>query len=178
MNNQTLEKTNAAQSHPQRTTSMAPARVIHSTFVIEKTYPKPAARVFAAFADPATKRRWYAERDTHTIERFEMDFRAGGSEVLHYRFGAGTPFPGAVIVNENHFLDIVPDSRIVMASSMAFGEKRFSASLLTFEFLENAKGCDLICTHQGAFFENSDGPEMREKGWQDLLAALDREIGD
>jgi uncharacterized protein YndB with AHSA1/START domain len=64
-----------------------------------------------------------------------------------------------------------------MASSMAFGEKRFSASLLTFEFLENAKGTDLICTHQGAFFENSDGPELREKGWQELLGELAREVG-
>ena len=178
MNNQLLEKASRQQPLSERTTPMASQRVIHSTFVIEKNYPKPVAKVFAAFADPATKRRWFAERGTHEVERFEMDFRTGGAEVLQYRFAAGTPFPGAVIINQGRFLDIVHEQRIVIGSSMAFGEMRFSASLVTFEFLENAKGCDLICTHQGAFFEGSDGPEMREKGWQDLLAGLDREILD
>ena len=60
---------------------MAQANVIHSTFVIEKSYPKPVARVFATFADPARKRRWYAERGTHAVETFEMDFRVGGAEI-------------------------------------------------------------------------------------------------
>ena len=35
--------------------------VIHSTFVIERSYPAKPERVFAAFADPAKKRRWFAE---------------------------------------------------------------------------------------------------------------------
>ena len=29
-----------------------------------------------------------------------------------------------------------------------------------------------VCTHQGAFFENSDGPQMREHGWRALLDKL------
>ncbi len=35
--------------------------VTHSTFVIERSYPTSPERVFAAFADPAKKRRWFAE---------------------------------------------------------------------------------------------------------------------
>jgi len=34
----------------------------------------------------------------------------------------------------------------------------------------------LICTHQDAFFEGADGPDRREKGWQDILARLDKEL--
>jgi hypothetical protein len=39
---------------------VTPSRVVHSTFAIERTYPVALSRVFAAFADGATKRRWFA----------------------------------------------------------------------------------------------------------------------
>ena len=47
---------------------------------------------------------------------------------------------------------------------MTLGDKRISAALVTIELLPTGKGTDLICTHQGAFFEGSDGPQMREAG--------------
>ena len=150
--------------------------VIHATAVIEKSYPKPVERVFAAFSDAAQKRRWYAERSGNAIETFEMDFRPGGSETLAYRLGANSPFPGALIANAETFQDIVPNQRIVTASAMSFEGRRFSVSLVTFEFLATAQGCDLICTHQDALFEGADGPDRREKGWQDILARLDKEL--
>ncbi len=154
---------------------MTQPSAIHATFVIEKRFPRPPARVFAAFADPAIKCRWYAEREGNKVETFEMDFRPGGRETLAYRMGANTPFPGALITNQEVFQDIVQDRRIVTASAMAFEGRCFSASLLTFEFLPGEQGTDLICTHQGAFFEGADGPDMRERGWQDLLARLEKE---
>ena len=69
--------------------------VIHNTFVIERNYPKPLEQVFAAFADPAKKRRWYAQGEHYDVEEFEMDFRVGGAERSHSRFKAGfLPVPG------------------------------------------------------------------------------------
>jgi uncharacterized protein YndB with AHSA1/START domain len=59
---------------------------------------------------------------------------------------------------------------------MDFGEKRISASLVTIEFLATDKGTDLICTHQGAFFEGADGPQIREAGWRHLLEQLAKEL--
>src|SRR5690349_6235098 len=151
--------------------------VIHATAKVQKSYPQPVDQVFAAFSDPAKKRRWYAEREGgHDIVKFDMDFRPGGSGVLQYRLGANTPFPGAIITNQEEFQDIVPGKRIVASSVMSLGDHRFSASLVTVEFVESAKGTEVILTHQDAFFENSDGPELREKGWRDLLACLDAEM--
>ena len=150
--------------------------VIHSTFVIERSYPKPPERVFSAFADPAKKRRWFAEGASHEVEEFEMDFRVGGTELARYRFKAGTPFPGVGLTHEGSYQDIVPNRRVVAASTMTFGDKRISASLVTVEFLATDKGTDLICTHQGAFFEGADGPQIREAGWRQLFEQLAKEL--
>jgi uncharacterized protein YndB with AHSA1/START domain len=151
---------------------MGQPSVIHNTFVIERSYPTTPERVFAAFADPAKKRRWAAEGGGHEVESFEMDFRVGGNERGRFRFKEGTPFKGVALANDVTYQDIVPNRRVVFASTMTLGERRISASLVTVELLQTEKGTDLLFTHQGAFFEGADGPQMREAGWRKLLERL------
>ncbi|MBK9314681.1 MAG: SRPBCC family protein [Acidobacteria bacterium] len=150
--------------------------VNHSTFVIERRYPKVPERVFEAFMDPASKRRWFVEGESHEVEEFEMDFRVGGTDRARYRFKQGTPFEGVVLASETVYQDIVPNRRIVIAYTMTFGEKRISASLATIEFMPTDKGTDLIFTEQAAFFEGADGPQIREEGWRQLLEQLAKEL--
>jgi uncharacterized protein YndB with AHSA1/START domain len=150
--------------------------VIHSTFVVERSYPKPPEVVFSAFADAAKKRRWFVDGHNNEVEEFEMDFRVGGSERTRYRLGDDTPFKGVALTNEGSYQDIVLNERVVTASTMSLGDKRISASLVTIELLPTEKGTDLICTHQGAFFEGADGPKMREAGWGRLFDHLGKEL--
>lgn len=150
--------------------------ITHSTFVIERSYPHTPERVFAAFAEPSKKRRWFVEGGNNDVEEFEMDFRVGGKERVRLRFKEGTPFPGAILVNDGTYQDIVPNRRVVLAYAMAFGDKRFSVSLATVEFLPTGEGTKLILTHQGAYFEGSDGPKMREEGWNTLMERLAKEL--
>ena len=155
---------------------MSQPTVVHNTFVIERSYPVTPERMFAAFADPAKKRRWFAESENYETEQFSADFTTDGSEHASYRFKAGTPFPGTSLTYRGSYQDIVANRRIVIASTMTLGDRRFSASLVTFEFLPTEKGTDLIFTHQGAFFEGADGPEMRAAGWRKLLDQLAAEL--
>jgi uncharacterized protein YndB with AHSA1/START domain len=153
--------------------------VIHDTFVIERTYAAPIAHVFAFHSDPAKKRRWYAaDTETSTVESFEMDFREGGIERNRYRMSERTPFPGAVLANYGTYQDIVPDRRLVLATSMALADRRISCSLITVELLDADGATKLILTHQGAFFEGSGGPEMRKAGWAKLLDRLGNSMVD
>ncbi|HMD43457.1 MAG TPA: SRPBCC family protein [Candidatus Acidoferrum sp.] len=150
--------------------------VTHGTFVIERNYPTSPERLFAALADPAKKRRWFADSEGGEAEVFEMDFRVGGNERTTRRMPAGSPFPGVALTNHSTYQDIAPNRRVVIAYTMTLGDNRISASLATFELLPAEKGTDLVFTDQGAYFAGADGPQIREQGWRHLLERLAKEL--
>jgi uncharacterized protein YndB with AHSA1/START domain len=154
---------------------MADQSAVHSTFVIERAYPQPPDRVFAAFAQPERKRRWYAEGD-HEIQEFEMEFRVGGSERFRYRFKEGHPIAGSEIINESGYQDILPEKRIVITSKMSLNGKPVSIALVTLEFLSSGTGTELVLTNQGTFVDWPGGSEMIQQGWRSLLGRLEKEV--
>jgi uncharacterized protein YndB with AHSA1/START domain len=145
--------------------------VVHSTFSIERMYPSPPSRVFAAFSNQGTKRRWFAEGEGWEVDEFTLDFRVGGREVSRFRFKGGPPMS-----NDTVYLDIVPDRRIVFAYTMTVGDKRISVSLTTVEIAPSGDGTRLVYTEQGAFFDGADKPEGREAGCRELLEKLGEEL--
>jgi len=150
--------------------------VVHNTFVTERAYPVTPERVFAAFSDPAQKRRWYAGGESHQLESYDLDFRVGGYESYVSRFKEGTPVAGLTLRSENVYREIVPNRRIIFTSTMAMEGRSFSISLGTVELLPTETGTDLILTFQSAFLEGADGPAMREAGWRSLLEKLGKEL--
>jgi|HubBroStandDraft_1064217.scaffolds.fasta_scaffold456558_1 uncharacterized protein YndB with AHSA1/START domain len=154
--------------------------VVHSTFAIERSYAAPPSRVFAAFADPVFKRRWFLDGKGFSGEEYSADFRVGGFERARFTFEggpAGAPLPGTKMGNDTVYLDIVPDRRIVFAYTMLVGDYRMSASLATVELSPSGNGeTRLLFTEQAAFFGRSDGPQLRETGWRELLARVDRAL--
>ncbi len=147
---------------------MTERSVTHGTFVIERTYDASPARVFAAWAQPEAKARWFS---CHEGATFELDFRVGGREL--YR---GGPPGGPVYINETRYQDIVPGQRIVFTYDMHSDETRISVSLVTVEFKPASAGTLMIFTEQGAFLDGHDTPAQREHGMREGLDKLDAEL--
>ena len=150
---------------------MTERSVAHHTFSIERSYPKAPDRVFAAFADPVKKRRWFAEGEEAVAESFELDFRVSGNERARFRAKNGWVF-------ENHtiYQDIIANRRIVFVYTMAANGRIISSSQSTVELIAENSGTRLIFTEQAAFFEGADGPRMRENGWNLILDRLAKEL--
>jgi uncharacterized protein YndB with AHSA1/START domain len=140
--------------------------VTHATFTLERTYPAPPQRVFAAWSDPAAKARWFAGGNAD----HELDFRVGGREIAR-----GT-HDNQVMTFESHYQDIVPDERIVFASSLYEGTTLATVSVTTVELRPDADGTRLLLTEYGAFLDGREEPAWREHGTADQLAALAKEL--
>jgi uncharacterized protein YndB with AHSA1/START domain len=148
----------------------------HGSFIIERRYSASPERVFAAWADPKTKRAWFAEGEGWDIRSFELDFREGGRERSRFRVvGRANPFPpDTTFGNETVFNEIVENERIIFTYSMDRDGVRFSVSLASVELTPAGNGTRLIFTEHGAHFDQADGPKMREAGWTELLQKLDQ----
>jgi uncharacterized protein YndB with AHSA1/START domain len=149
---------------------MSERSIEHATFVVERTYEASPARVFAAWADPAAKARWFGGGEEETGE-YKLDFRVGGQELSR---GAGPD--GELYTYEARYQDIVPDQRIVYTYDMHRDETRISVSLATVVFKSEGGGTLLVYTEQGAFLDGEDKPEYREQGTGSLLDALGAEL--
>ena len=147
---------------------MTQRSVTHSTFVLERVYAAPPARVFAAWADPAVKAQWFGggpdewESGEHTL-----DFRVGGRESA-----AGTIEGGPSYTYDALYQDIVQDERIVSTYDMTLNGERISVSVATVEFAPEGSGTRLTLTEQGVFLDGLDKVEDREHGTRELLDKL------
>jgi uncharacterized protein YndB with AHSA1/START domain len=153
---------------------MTERSVVHATFVIERSYDAPPARVFAACSDPAAKKRWFVGPENWDKSDYRLDFRVGGEETT-----SGGAEGGPLHKYWATIRDIVPDRRIVSTYEMAMDDTRTSVSVATVELMAEGNGTRLIFTEQGAYFDGLDKPEWREQGTRDLFdklgAALARE---
>lgn len=144
----------------------------HTTFVIERRLAATPAQVFAAWADPAAKARWFAgPPDKWRLIARELDFRVGGRERLSGSWPGGT-----VSAFDAVYHDIVPDRRIVYSYGMQLDGKPISVSLATVELTPDSNGTRLTFTEQAAFLDGFDDSGGREKGTGTLLDRLEAEL--
>jgi uncharacterized protein YndB with AHSA1/START domain len=139
----------------------------HATFTIDRIYDAEPARVFAAWADPAAKTRWFGGGS----DDYELDFKVGGREVNR----GGEP-GGAVYTYEAVYRDIVEDERIVYTYEMYLDDARISVSVTSVELAPEGSGTKLTFTEHGVFLDGLDSPALREQGTGHLLEALGADL--
>jgi uncharacterized protein YndB with AHSA1/START domain len=149
---------------------MAERSITHATFVIERQFAAPVARVWQAFADKAAKERWFKGPDSAPNEH-EMDFQVGGHESNEGKFHDGTTHRF-----EATYYDIIPDERIVYVYEMYLDGQRISVSVASIELKAEGGSTKLTLAEQGAFLDGFDRPEQRERGTHELLDALAKSL--
>ena len=140
----------------------------HSSFVIERSYDAPPARVWAAWATEEAKQKWFGggEENWTQLER-AFDFRVGGRERAVGRWNSGTVSDFAAL-----YWDIIPEQRIVYTYEMHIDGTKISVSLATVELRPEGDGTRLKVTESGAFLDGYDDAGSREHGTGWLLDLL------
>jgi len=140
--------------------------VTHSTFTLERRYPAPVERVFEAWANPEARRRWMAQGAEHS-----QDFTVGGLEVVKGPDGEGRP-----LTYEARYTEIVPNERIITASTLRTGDQLSTTSVTSIEFQPDGPETVLTLTEHGVYLPGQERPEWREQGTAQQLDTLATEF--
>jgi uncharacterized protein YndB with AHSA1/START domain len=150
---------------------MKTPKIVHGTFTIEKTYNASDEAVFSAWGNLESRAQWFIGPGDWKVVRREMDFRVGGLEVLHSRFGNGYE-----PIYESRFYSIVPNKQIVFVYDMHLNGEHHSVSLASVEIESlGARKTRLVFTEQVAFLDgtpSAEGTTSRKNGTTDLLNLL------
>jgi uncharacterized protein YndB with AHSA1/START domain len=139
----------------------------HATLTIERNLRASVARTFSAWANPESKRQWFACHDEWVALKYSLDFRVGGIERNDV---ADTS--GVLHAYEASYLDIIQDARIIYAYQMKLGDTRISASLATVTFEATATGTKMLFTEQVVFLDGYADDGSRLQGTELLLDSL------
>lgn len=146
--------------------------VHNSSWTVERDYPHPPNQVFAAWADPSIKVRWF-DLSGNEAPDYRSDFRVGGTE--SFRTPTGT---SPVFTYDAQYRDIVDNERIITTYEMSVDGKRMSVSVAAVELTATSTGTHLVYTEQGAYLDGRDDPQSRRTGTGsqlDNLAAVLKE---
>jgi uncharacterized protein YndB with AHSA1/START domain len=140
--------------------------VINESWTTSRDYPYPPARVFAAWADPAVKARWFDPSDEQE-STYRGEFRVGGRESASTRAGTSP-----VAVYEAEYRDIVDGERIISSYEITLDGRRASVSLATVTFEATPAGTHLVYVEQGAYLDGLDTVSSRGDGTTSQLDRL------
>ncbi|RJQ81221.1 polyketide cyclase [Pseudonocardiaceae bacterium YIM PH 21723] len=147
--------------------------VQHDTYTVEHIFTQPPAAVFAAWSSPEAKAKWFtAPHEGVNSGPLELDFRIGGRETL------SSVWTQKGFTSHYHavYQNIVPDERIVTASTMHIDDRLLSVSVGTMEFRAEGTGTRLVVTDSGAYLDVEEPVVSRELGMKLLLDQLEASL--
>ncbi|MCD5313333.1 SRPBCC domain-containing protein [Kineosporia babensis] len=124
--------------------------VRHHTFTVSRELDAPPETVFRVFAEDELRRIWFKLPGRGA--QYSFDFRIGGEEHHESTF-TQLDGPDEHVVNRGHWIDIVPQRRMVQHYGTAISGVRMWTALLTVELYElpEGNGTLLDWTEQVAF---------------------------
>lgn len=137
------------------------------TVDIARTFDAPAAAVFAAWSSEAAQREWGDPGPDWQMRFDRFAFAVGASDLC--RFG---PKGGPVYLNENRYLEIVPERRIVYATLLRHDDVLTFAGTVAVVFEPVESGTRMRLVENGIYFDGRDDVEGHRQGWQAMLEAM------
>jgi uncharacterized protein YndB with AHSA1/START domain len=138
----------------------------HATITLQHSYSEPLELVFSESADPVARARWGAPSKDQLIYD-EADFQIGGKDVFRCGPKGDLKFRG-----ETHYLDIVPNARVISSETVALDGQRLGAALTTLDFEPTKDGTLLTVTIQAVSFVGPDMIRSYESGNRSALKNL------
>ena len=140
---------------------------VHATFVIERTYAVPVARVWHALSDNDARDQWFGGGPAFDTAEKSHDFRVGGGGIEDGQWHGG---PRSRFVST--YTDIVELERVVFTYDMWVDGRHMSTSLTTIALEPDGDATRMTYTEQGVHFDGLDSVEGREEGTGGLLDLL------
>jgi uncharacterized protein YndB with AHSA1/START domain len=140
---------------------------VHSTFVIERTYPVSAEAVWHALSDADARAQWFGAGAAFDVSDKSHDFRVGGHSIEEGQWHGG---PRSRFVAT--YTDIVERQRMVFTYDMWVDGQHLSTSLTTMALEADGDQTRLTYTEQCVFFDGLDTGVDREAGCSGLLDQL------
>ncbi|HTO45755.1 MAG TPA: SRPBCC domain-containing protein [Burkholderiales bacterium] len=139
--------------------SLAPPR---AAIRIARRFSVPPADVFGAWLDPELARQWLFATASRPMTHVEIDPRVEG----FFRFAEQRD--GELIEYTGHYVEIIPDRRLVFTLSME--EHWYVTTRVTVEITAMKTGCQLSLLHDDVPSHYADCTEGR---WAGMLYGLD-----
>jgi uncharacterized protein YndB with AHSA1/START domain len=135
--------------------------------VIRRTFAAPQAKVFHAWTDPRSLKKWCAPSDDFETLIAEVDLRVGGT----YRIGMQPPGSAEMHIATGVYKEVDAPRRLVYTWSWEGGMEA-GETVVTVEFRTVEKGTELMLKHE--FFPSKDAKESHESGWIGCINRFER----
>ena len=143
--------------------------IVAGTVELTRDFDHPVETVFAAWSREEAQLRWGDPGAGWTMTFDQFRFAVGEADIC--RFG---PIGGIQYVNENRYLAIMPERRIVYATSLAAEGRLTFAGTVAVGFERTQAGTRLSLVEQGLYLDGADDAAGHRSGWESMLAALGR----
>jgi uncharacterized protein YndB with AHSA1/START domain len=164
-------RADACRSGHRHDRTAPPRSTTHGDFSINRIYDASPADVWAAWADGATKARWFiGPEGWQQVER-TLDLRVGGTEILR---GASRASGLETLFTARYHL-VEAQARLVYVYDMHLSGKHHSVSVATVEFIGDPEGHAVALHRAGDFVDGTDGRDgtlSRKRGTSAQLERL------
>lgn len=130
-------------------------------------FDQPVGKVFSAWSEEDAQRIWGDPGNGWEMSFDQFCFTV--DEVDICRFG---PKGGPQYTNENRYLLIVPEHRIVYATSLKSAGQLTFAGTVAVTFEETRGSTRLRLIEDGLYFDGQDDVAGHHCGWEGMLGAL------